>query len=400
MSAIYLDHCSTTPLHPAVAQAMWECQQSCLGNPASPHQFGQAAKRVLEGAREALARQLGADVAEVGGEQLVFTSGGTESNNLALRGLAGHPPGRILVSAVEHPSVSAPADELARQGFDVRRIPVDSKGLLRLDQLDELLDSSTRLVSVQFGNHETGVVQPLDEIVARCRAHHVPVHSDAVQAVGKVPLHFRRLGLAALTFNAHKIHGPVGIGGLLLRPGLVPRPLLWGGTQQFGIRPGSEPVTLAVGFCCALECAIERRDRSAESLGTLRELLEQTLLEQLPDLSISGAASPRLPHVTNVAFAGLDRQALLLALDRAGVACSSGPACQSGASEPSPVLRAMGLPADVVESALRLSVGGFTTADDVREAARRILNVVKDLKRTSRPGKYSGTPRASRGKPL
>lgn len=169
MSAIYLDHCSTTPLHPAVAQAMWECQQSCLGNPASPHQFGQAAKRVLEGIREALARQLGADVAEVGGEQLVFTSGGTESNNLALRGLAGHPPGRILVSAVEHPSVSAPADELARQGFDVRRIPVDSKGLLRLDQLDELLDSSTRLVSVQFGNHETGVVQPLDEIVARCR---------------------------------------------------------------------------------------------------------------------------------------------------------------------------------------------------------------------------------------
>ena len=246
---------------------MLECQQSCYGNPASPISWAKPpsaswkrpASRSLASWAPTSARWAASD--------WFSQAAGPKSNNLALRGLAGRPPGRILVSTVEHPSVLAAADELARQGFDVHRIPVDSNGLLRLDKLEELLDPATRLVSVQCGNHETGVLQPLEEIVTRCRARDVPVHSDAVQAVGKVPLHFRQLGLAALTFNAHKIHGPVGIGGLLLRPGLVPTPQLWGGTQQFGLRPGTEPVALAVGFSTALECAIERRDGAGESLG-------------------------------------------------------------------------------------------------------------------------------------
>ncbi len=395
MSLLYLDHCSTTPLDPVVAAAMQEVALATPGNPASLHRAGQAARRALEAARTRIAQRLHADIEAVDGDQLVLTSGGTEANNLALFGLAGDPPGRVLVSAVEHPSVLAAAARLEQMGFDCHRIPVDEQGLLRLEQLDALLTDDTRLVSVQFGNHETGVIQPIAEIARRCAGRGIRVHCDAVQAVGKYPVNFHELGVDALTFTAHKFHGPIGIGALLLRAGVQPRPLLYGGTQQLGLRPGTESVALAAGFALALERSLQHVPPVDQLLAVLRDRFEAEIARAVPDAHFAGRNAPRLPHVSNVALPGADRQSLLLALDRAGVACSSGPACQSGASEPSPVLRAMGLPATVVEAALRFSVGRTTSESEIVDAVNRILKTFNDLRLARDSRKYGFPPRFS-----
>ncbi len=405
---IYLDHCSTTPLDPAVAAAMVAAAQALTGNPASQHRFGQAARRRLEASRERLATLVGADAGAVRGDRLIFTSGGTESNNLALWGLAGEPPGRILISSVEHPSINGPAEALRQIGFDIVRLPVDADGVIRFDALREALARGARVASIQAGNHETGVRQPLPEIAALCDQHQVPLHVDAVQAAGKVPMAFRAWNLAAMTFTAHKVHGPTGIGALVVRAGVAIRPLLWGGTQQLGTRPGTESVMLAVGFETAFELACTRASRSriantdgleteeARSscpLGRLRDRLEAGLMQRLPGSLVSGAAAKRLPHVLNIAFPGVDRQSLLLALDAQGIACSTGPACQSGASEPSPVLRAMHAAPEVVHSAVRLSVGATTTENEVDDAIERIATTVERLRKSSG---NRGFPRANR----
>ncbi len=395
---IYLDHCSTTPLDPSVAEAMCAAAQTCGGNPASQHRFGQQARRRLEAARERLANLIGADVGEVRGDRLIFTSGGTESNNLALRGLAGDPPGRILISSVEHPSVNGPAESLGHSGFEIVRLPVNEHGVVRLEALREALDRGARLVSIQAGNHETGVRQPLPAIAALCHERGVPLHVDAVQAAGKVPIDFRGWNLSALTFTAHKIHGPTGIGALVVRSGLALRPLLWGGTQQLGSRPGTESVMLAVGFETAFELAIGRLSASlsTRTLASLRDRLQAGLAERLPNVVVNGAGAERLPHVLNVAFPGLDRQALLLALDAQGIACSTGPACQSGASEPSPVLRAMQAPPDVIRSAVRLSVGATTTAAEVEAAVEQIVATVERLRKVRVNAGFTRSIRVSR----
>lgn len=395
MNYLYLDHCSTTPLDPVVADVMRSAALDARGNPASLHQAGQAARRLLEDARARLARRLGADIEAVDGERLVITSGGTESNNLALFGLVGEPPGRVIVSAVEHPSVLAAAGQLRLRGFDCQSAPVDVQGRVQLDALENLLTPDARLVSIQYGNHETGVVQPIAEIAELCRRRGVRMHCDAVQAVGKTPLDFRQLQLDALTFTAHKLHGPVGVGGLLLRPGVVPTPQLWGGTQQLGLRPGTESVMLTVGFATAFERYLDQGASAPEHLAARRDQLEARLTAGAEEVVVAGLGAPRLPHVLNAAFLGCDRQSLLLALDRAGVACSSGPACQSGASEPSAVLRAMGLSQPVLNAALRFSVGLGTTAAEVDDAADRILKIVNDLRRRAEARKYAAPPRLS-----
>lgn len=390
---IYLDHCSTTPLNPVVAEAMFAAARSFAGNPASQHRFGQAARGRLEQARERLAMLVGADVGAVRGDRLIFTSGGTESNNLALRGLAGDPPGRILISSVEHPSVNGPAEALRQIGFEIVRLPVDGHGVVRLDALQAALHPGARLASIQAGNHETGVRQPLPEIARICLERQVPLHVDAVQAAGKVPIDFRAWNLAAMTFTAHKIHGPTGIGALTVRAGLAIRPILWGGTQQLGSRPGTESVMLAVGFERAMELAIAQ---PPDLLTSLRARLQAGLLERISDGFVAGGTAQRLPHVLNIAFPGVDRQSLLLALDSQGIACSTGPACQSGASEPSPVLQAMNAAPEVVRSAVRLSVGATTTVDEVDEAVHRIAATVERLRKSSGTNSFPRTNHVSR----
>jgi cysteine desulfurase len=383
MDTIYLDHNATTPTRPEVIEAMAHVWRQGLANPASQHQPGQRARRLLEDAREETAALLGANLTCPQPDRLIFTSGGTEANNLAVLGIAGArspgKPGRVVVSAIEHASVLEPAQHLLDEGWRVDTLPVTTDGVVRVDCLAGLLQPDTALVSVMLGNHETGVLQPVADIARLCRAAGVPVHTDAVQAVGKVPVDFRALGVDAMTVAAHKFQGPLGIGALVLRHETPIVPRLFGGHQQWGLRPGTESVALAVGMCTALRLWKNEAAEHAQRLTALRERFEQGLREGYADLAINGQGAPRLPQTASVAFPGLDGQILLLALDMAGVACSVGSACSSGSTELSPTLLAMGLPKPVIASTLRFSLGATTTVAEIDEAVRRILHVVNSL---------------------
>lgn len=387
---IYLDNNSTTPIHPEVVDSMARAWKELPGNPASQHSVGRKARRVLEEAREGIVALLGGKTGGIDADKLIFTSGGTEANQLAVRGLV-EPAAtgaearaderlRVMISAIEHPGVRGAAEALAREGFVVGKLPVQSSGAVNVAELAGLLSPGTKLVSVMLANHETGVLQPMEEIAKLCSAANIPLHTDAVQAVGKLPVHFRKLGVTALTLTPHKFHGPLGIGGLLLRQGARLQPLFQGGFQQAGLRPGTECVALVIGFYTALVMADRELAQRQQRMTELRTMLEQLLLAGAPDGVLIGSQSERLPTTTSIAFPGINRQALVMALDMAGVACSTGSACASGSSEPSPVLLAMGLPKEVVEGSIRLSLGAFTTTADVQEGARRILKAVNQLR--------------------
>jgi cysteine desulfurase len=375
MDCIYLDNNATTPMLPSVWEAMQPFLTEVYGNPASAHAAGRRARRALEDAREQVAGLLGAHPDEV-----VFTSGATESNNLALLGLCGDPPGRLVASPVEHPSVAGPLQYLAAHGFDLDTLPVDGRGVVEADALPGLLRPDTRLVSVMLANHETGAVQPVRALAARLEGR-APFHCDAVQAVGKCPVHFHDLGVTALALSAHKFHGPKGIGALLLRRGVKLRPLLRGGHQQRGHRPGTEPVALAVGLATALGYAVREMDERRERVRRLRERLLGALRAAAAPVVLNGPADGGVPHTLNLSFPGLKADALLMNFDLAGVACSTGSACSSGSLLPSPVLQAMGVSEGVLHSAMRFSLSPLLTEAEVDEAARRIAGVVGRLRR-------------------
>jgi len=384
VEAIYLDHNATTPIHPEVVEAMARCWREGHANPASQHQLGQKARRVVEDAREEIAEIFGAKVSSPRPDRLIFTSGGTEANNLALFGISrafsSGPPGRVVVSAVEHASVLEPAQHLLDLGWRLDSLGVDADGVARVDRLDDLLRPETRLVSVMLGNHETGVLQPVAELARRCNEAGVPLHTDAVQVAGKLPIDFRGLGVAAMSVAAHKFRGPLGIGALIIRDGVRVEPLHFGGHQQWGMRPGTECVPLVVGMATALRIWRNEREAHFHHLLRLRDRFESGLKSGFPALVVNGSGAERLPQTSNVAFPGLDGQVLLMALDMAGVACSVGSACSSGSSELSPTLLAMGLPKPVVASSLRFSFGATTTESEIDEAVRRILMVVHELR--------------------
>jgi cysteine desulfurase len=380
MQPIYLDFNSTAPLLPEVASALVEAYEARYANPASQHAEGRRARRILEDAREEIARLLGANLADAAADKLVFTSGGTEANNLALFGLtaAGSaPPGRIVISAIEHPSITAAAEELLRRGWQVDRISATSDGVVRLEELDRQLESKSgkqppRLVSIVLANNETGVLQPIEEIARRCRAKSVLVHTDATQAIGKLPVDFRALGVDAMTVSPHKFHGPRGIGALIVRSGLKISPLLHGAAQQLALRPGTESVELPLGFLAALKAWDKDRHERPGRMQALRDHFEAGVCQGYPAAIVNGAEAPRLPNTSNISFVGRDRQAFLIALDLAGICCSTGSACASGSREPSPTLLAMGLPENRTSSSLRFSIGTTTTPEEIDEAIARI----------------------------
>jgi cysteine desulfurase len=390
---IYLDNNSTTPLLPEVRAAMIAAMEAGYVNPASQHQPGQRARRALEEAREEILQLLGANTCGMQADRLIFTSGGTEANNLLLRGWLAASPGRLIVSRLEHPSVLGVAEHLATRGIQVDYLRATTSGTIDLDHAQELLTQTPKpsLVCVMRANNETGVIQPLPELAALCQARNVPLVTDAAQAIGKVAVDLDALGVAALTLAPHKFHGPLGIGALLLRGDAKLEPLLYGGFQQEGLRPGTESVPLAIGLATALRLASEQLPAREAHLRMLRDEFERLLRAELPEIVINGESAPRLPNTSNIAFLGLDRQELLLALDMAGIACSTGSACASGSSEPSPVLVAMGLPEAVILGSLRLSFGALNTAAEAAEAARRISSVVKDL-RARKSGRKSPLP--------
>ncbi|MDR3638774.1 MAG: cysteine desulfurase family protein [Isosphaeraceae bacterium] len=376
---IYLDHNATTPLDPEVLEAMrpyWLTP----GNAESRHSAGRAARRAWEQAKESVAAILGAEPGEV-----IFTSGGTEANNLAAFGLAGaeHSPGHVVSSPIEHPAIGEPVARLEVAGFAVDRPNVSREGVADAGAMAATFRDDTRFATLMLANNETGALQPVAQLAELARERRIPVHTDAVQAVGRVAVNFRALGVATLAASAHKFHGPVGVGLLLVRSGVRLGSRLFGGGQQQGRRAGTIAVPLAVGLASALErwhaAAAERETRWT----ALRDRLEAGLAHALgPDRVVRNGpadAALRLPQTVNLGFPGLDGDALLMQLDLAGVAASLGAACASGSTRPSPTLVAMHVPDDRLRSSVRFSLGATTTSAEVEAALPRIVAAVEQV---------------------
>jgi cysteine desulfurase len=378
---IYLDHNATTPLDPDVLEAMRPYFLTA-GNAESRHSAGRRARRAWEEAKETVARILGAEPGEV-----IFTSGGTEANNLAIFGLVGatieEGPGHLVSSPIEHPAVAEPVARLEADGFLVTRPRVNREGLADPEAMAASFGDQTRLVTLMLANNETGGLQPVARLAELANARSIPVHTDAVQAVGRVPVDFRSLGVTTLAASAHKFHGPVGVGILLVRGGVKLSARLFGGGQQQGRRPGTVAVPLAVGLARALELWHDEQRQRIARWTTLRDRLETGLVAALgPDRVIrNGPADPslRLPQTLNLGFVGLDGDALIMQLDLAGIAASLGAACASGSTRPSPTLLAMRVPDDRLRSSVRFSLGATTTEEEIDEAIARIIPAVERI---------------------
>ena len=379
----YLDHAATTPMLPVAAEAMTR-ELGRVGNASSLHASGRRARRVVEESRETIARALGARPGDI-----VFTSGGTEADNLALKGVfwsrrAEDPRRvRILSTAVEHHAVLDPLVWLGESdGADVELLPVDGQGRLRIDALRESVErdpGSVALISVMWANNEVGTLQPVDEVVALAAEHGIPVHSDAVQAVGAVPVDFAASGLDALTFTGHKVGGPYGVGALAVRRELAVSALVHGGGQERDIRSGTLDVPAIAGFAAAIEHSVKVQDEHATRVAALRDDLVRRVLEVVPDAHLHGApAGPgRLPGNAHLGFPGCEGDSLLMLLDARGIECSTGSACSAGVPQPSHVLLAMGCDAEQARHSLRFSFGHSSTAADVDAVVEAIGAVVE-----------------------
>jgi len=378
---VYLDNAATTPVRPEVLEAMLPYfGKDAFGNPSSAHRFGRAARAGVEEAKRTIAAVLGAEPGQV-----IFTSGGTEADNLAVIGaaLAARDQGRpfrVAVSAIEHKAVLAAAHAVRHLGGEEIILPVHASGLVDEGALNEALGRGVAAVSVMWVNNEVGVVQPVARLAARCREASVCFHSDAVQAFGKLPVSLADVGCTLLTISGHKIGAPKGIGALVVRDRHAVEAIIHGGGQQFGIRPGTENVAGIVGLAKAVELAADEQADLAACVRSLRDELERRFLEVVPDAVINGWQAERAPHVCNVSIPGTDSEALLMHLDLAGIACSSGSACSTGAVEPSHVLTAMGVPRELGVAALRFSFGKDNTVEDVEAVVAALPKIVEKVR--------------------
>ena len=373
---IYLDHNATTPLDPRVLDAMLPWMQGAQGNPSSVHRFGRAAHAALETAR----RQV-ASLVNVEASQVIFTGGGTEANNLALKGVChGVPQGRLLVSAVEHAAVQEPADALAEQGWQVARIPVDTAGRIDTDAMIGLCNRDTRLVSIMLANNETGTLQELAAVARHVHAHGALLHTDAIQAAGKMPVDFSTLGVDLMTLSAHKINGPRGVGALIVSKTVTLMPLIHGGGQEQGRRGGTENLAGIAGFGKAAELARDELTTRIPQLLALRRQFENGL-RALPGIRIFAQTAARLPNTVQIGVTGFDGEMVVMELDKRGIAVSSGSACHSGSGKPSHVLKAMGFDDVTARSAVRISFGMDNTPADVSALLVALTDITQ-----SRPG--------------
>ena len=373
---VYLDYAATTPLRAEARDAMLDVLSRRWGNPSSGHRWGREARAALEDARARLAAVIGAAPAEI-----VFTRGGTEADNLAVLGVAAQDASRaVAVAAVEHKAVLAAAKAVG--GDRSISVPVDRDGVVHLDALEQIVrDCRPALVSVMWANNEVGAVQPVERIADLCAKAGVPFHSDAVQALGKLPVRVDRVRADLLAFSAHKLGGPRGAGALFVRRGTRLAPLLHGGGQERGLRPGTEDVAAATAFAVAAEQAEAEREEVVARIAALRDRLEAGLCERVPGLVINAAGAPRLPTISNVSAPGADPEMLLPALDVEGVAASSGSACNSGAVSASHVLTAMGLPVELAGPSVRFSLGRDSTDADVDRVLEVFPQVLERLRR-------------------
>ena len=376
---VYFDHNATTPVDPAVADAVARALSTHFGNPSSVHHFGQQAKGVLDDARSAVAALLGGEPSEV-----VFTSGGTESDNFALRGVAEalEPAGRrhLVASAIEHEAVLITLKALARRGWQTTLLPVDASGIVAPDALREALTDKTALVSVMHANNEIGTIQPIAELARIAHGSGALFHTDAVQSVAKIPVDVRTLGVDLLSLSAHKFYGPKGAGALWIKRGTRVSAILTGGKHERNRRAGTENVPAIAGLGMAAALGAAKLATEAARLGALRDRLEQTVLERLPGTAINGALEPRVPNTTNISFEGIEAESLLIALDLEGIAVSTGSACSSGTLEPSHVLRAMGLPTHRTQNSIRISLGSGNSDAEVDYFLEKLPKVVEKLR--------------------
>lgn len=383
MDTVYLDHAATTPVRPEVLDAMLPYFRDSWGNPSSSHSKGRSARAGLEQAKRETAAAIG-----VQPNQVVFTSGGTEADNLAIVGaaLAARAAGRamhVVTTAIEHKAALSSAHAVHELGGRETILPVDHRGLVDLDALDRVLEEKPSLVSVMWVNNEVGVVQPMEEIGARCRAAGVPFHTDAIQAFGKVPTDLDAIHADLCSLSGHKIGAPKGIGALIVRNRKIIEAIIHGGGQQFGIRPGTENVAGAVAMGRAAQIARAELAEHTTRLGGLRDHLAAALVEAVPTLQINGAESPRAPHVLSVSVPGADAESLLMHLDLAGVCCSGGSACSTGSIEPSYVLTAMGIAPATALGTIRFSFGHETTASDIDRVIEVFPGVVEKVRSLS-----------------
>src|SRR5471030_700216 len=371
---VYFDYNATTPLAPTVTDAVTRAMRDVFGNASSIHHFGQQAKATMDDARSAVSALVNAAPSEI-----VFTSGGTEADNLAIRGAADalEPTGRrhLIASAIEHEAVLNTLRALARRGWRTTLLPVDHSGIVSPDQLRDAIDRDTALVSVMHANNEIGTIQPVAALAAIAHEHGALMHTDAVQSVGKIPVDVRALGVDLLSLSAHKFNGPKGAGVLWIKRGTRMQPTVTGGKHERNRRAGTENVAAIAGLGVAATLAAGKMSAEAVRVAALRDRLEAGILREVPGTSVNGARDSRVPNTTNISFERVEAESLLIALDLEGIAVSTGSACSSGTLEPSHVLKAMGLPSHRTQNSLRFSLGMFSTEDEVDR-------VVEDRKST------------------
>ena len=376
---IYFDHNATTPVDPEVAEAMARVLVESFGNPSSVHHFGQQAKGVLDEARSSVAALIGGEPSEV-----VFTSGGTEADNFALRGVAEalEPTGRrhLVASSIEHEAVLNTVKALARRGWRTTLLPVGASGLVDPAALADALADDTAVVSVMHANNEIGTVQPITELARLAHARGALFHTDAVQSVGKIPVDVRALGVDLLALSAHKFNGPKGAGALWIKRGARVAAILTGGKHERNRRAGTENVPAIAGLGLAARLAAAKLSTEPARLAGLRDRLEAQVLARIPGTTLNGAREPRVPNTTNLSFEGIEAESLLIALDLEGIAVSTGSACSSGTLEPSHVLRAMGLPTPRTQSSIRISLGAGNTEAQVDYLLQKLPAVVAKLR--------------------
>jgi cysteine desulfurase len=383
---VYFDYNATTPLAPEVAETMTRALRDQFGNASSVHHFGQQAKAAIDEARSGVAALLHADPSEI-----VFTSGGTESDNFAIRGAAEalDPTGRrhLIASALEHEAVLNTLKALARRGWRTTLLPADQSGVVSPDRLREILTDDTALVSVMHANNEIGTIQPVAELAAIAHERGALMHTDAVQSTGKIPVDVRALGVDLLSLSAHKFNGPKGAGALWIKRGTRMQPILTGGRHERSRRAGTENVPALVGLGMASRLAASKMSAEAARVGALRDRLEQRILRDVGGTAVNGTRSSRVPNTSNISFDRVEAESLLIALDLEGVAVSTGSACSSGTLEPSHVLRAMGFSPHRAQNSLRFSLGMFSTEEEVDRVASLLPSIVEKLRGlTRKPG--------------
>lgn len=377
-SMIYLDHNATTALDPAVLEEMLPYFNEKFGNASSYYRLGREAKEILEQSRRTVAALIGAQPGEV-----IFTSGGTESDNLAIRGIARalrEKGNHIITSSIEHHAVLRTCEDLQTDGFSVTYLPVDGSGTIDPDDVKRLIGKKTILISLMYVNNETGVIQPIEEVGKIAREAGIIFHTDAVQAAGKLPLDVKLLNVDLLSMTAHKIHGPKGIGALYVRRGTQLRPVMTGGHHEHNLRAGTENLPAIAGFAKALSLASEQREADMRSIACLRERLESQVLAQIPDIQINGAGAPRVANTSNISFYSIDGESILLHLDLRGICASTGSACTTGSPEPSHVLRAMGVPASIAQGSIRFSLGRDNTEHDINTVVEALVEITAHLR--------------------